>query len=180
MPVPWEGERKGYGLGREGKGATGKPNQMWGKEAGTTGTVLQSQMRSPRAWQWVLATAEVRSRTAGATGGLQPLCRHRERHVPPRVSAIASALSARLAGKRNPRFGDRVLSRGCGRRGAVARQAVWQHCGRTEPYPLANGPGAAGRAGRVLRATVSGRLGLGTVRLWDSEELMSEIQLPVI
>lgn len=125
-----------------------------------------------QAWQRVLGTVEVRSRTAGATGGLQPLSRHGEHHVPPRMSAIASALSARLAGKRSPRFGDRVLSRGCGRRGAVARQA--------EHYPLANELGAVGQAGRVLRATVSRRLGLGTVRLWDSEELMSEIQLPVI
>lgn len=140
MPVPWEGERKGYSLGREGKGAMGKSNQMWGKEAGTTGTTSQSQMRLPRAWQRVLGTVEVRSRTAGATGGLQPLSRHGERHVPPRVSAIASALLAHLMGKRSPRFGDRVLSRGCGRRGAVARQA------RALPPGKRAGSGGPGRA----------------------------------
>ena len=153
MPAPWESERKGYGSGREGKGATGKFNKMWGKQAGTTGTTLQSQMHLPRAWQRVLGMAEVRSRAAGATGGLQPPCRHEERHVPPRVSATASALLAHLVGRRRPRFGDRALPRGRGRRGAVARQAAWQHCGRPAE---ASAPGKRGGSGGSGRACASG------------------------
>lgn len=142
---------------------------------------MQSQMRLPRAWQRVLSTVEVRSRAAGATGGLQPLFRTGSVSRPsPRV---CDGFLAHLVGKRSSRFRGRVLSTSSVQAGAGGEEP-WRgrQRGRTalKHQPLANGAGAAARAGHVLRANESGRLGLGKVRLWESEELMSEIQLPVI
>lgn len=132
-------------------------------------------MHLPRAWQPVLGTAEVRSRAEGATHGLQPLCRWRGASRPsPRVCHRFGSLGP-PRGQEKPTFWRRQGTvpwvqeeRSSGEAGGVAARRATE----------ASAPG--NRDGHVLRENVSGRLGLGKVRLRDSEELMGEIQLPVI